>query len=105
MRIVLSLGSLSFNFNMSANTVETDATNESQSDIPEWLNATFLEEHLRSHYKNNEIEVTKFEAHPTGGRGENFASSLYRVEVTFNTAKSGSTAENSVSGRQNVIFS
>lgn len=62
--------------------------------MPEWLNGQFLEENLRIHHKNDEIKVIEFEVKPTAGKGENFASSLYRVKVTYSIP---SNAKNSVS--------
>lgn len=82
---------------MMAKTVDENANEKpplSSSVIPEWLNGQFLEENLQIHHKNAEIKVIDFEVKPTAGKGENFASSLYRVKVTYSIP---SNAENSVS--------
>lgn len=66
-------------------------------DVPKWLNKQFLEENLRKHYGNDGIEIIKFDAKPTAGKGENFASSLYRVQVTFYTPSGEQATEKAVS--------
>lgn len=51
---------------------------------PSWLNAEFIEKQLRNHYKNVEIKVVHLTVKSTSGDFENFASQIYRAEITFN---------------------
>lgn len=72
--------------NMSTNTVEImypSEFNSSTITIPQWLDKTFLEEHLRNYYKNTGIQVANFSVKPAVGKGENYFSRIYRVNVTF----------------------
>lgn len=62
------------------------SSNELQSttnSIPQWLDLTFLQDHLRNYYKNKTIQVKSFSVKSAGAIGENYSSSLYRVNVTF----------------------
>lgn len=56
---------------------------QSTTEVPDWLNSSFVEEKLRNHYKNNGIEVIEFEVKCTSGELGNFASNIYRAIVTF----------------------
>lgn len=63
---------------------------------PKWLNEQFFKKNLRDHYKTD-IEVMNFDVKPAGG--ENYSSSLYRVEVTFSfNPERDSDLEKSVRG-------
>lgn len=50
---------------------------------PKWLNADFLQRHLRSYYKSDGVVVQNFTVQPATAAGENFASSIYRIKVYF----------------------
>lgn len=51
--------------------------------VPEWLNETFVEKHLRNHYDNNEIRIIDFVVRSASGDLGNFGSKIYRINVTF----------------------
>lgn len=53
------------------------------AEIPDWLNAAFIEQHLRSYYENSELKVDKFLVRSATAKGENYASDIYRVKVTL----------------------
>uniref|UniRef100_A0A1B0C986 CHK kinase-like domain-containing protein n=2 Tax=Lutzomyia longipalpis TaxID=7200 RepID=A0A1B0C986_LUTLO len=52
------------------------------SDIPNWLNQPFFENILRKRKKENEIFVDSLQLEFVGGKGENYASTLYRGQFT-----------------------
>lgn len=54
--------------------------------IPKWLDNEFLEGILKNYYKNNEIEVTSFEAKSALANGEGYMSTMYRVRVDFSAS-------------------
>lgn len=58
--------------------------------VPKWLDVKFLEKHLQSYYNDQHITIVDFEIKSGAGKRENFASSLYRLHVTF--AKNDSEA-------------
>lgn len=81
-----------------SNVAEKDVAGDSTASAPKWLNESFLGGHLRNHYKNDAVKVINFEAKAATGKGENFASCLYRVNVSYSIAsKNGSQADNDVS--------
>lgn len=85
---------------MSSKTIETITTGESHSVAfapPQWLDNTFLEEHLRNYYQNKEIQVVNFDVKPAVGKGENYFSCIYRVNVTLSSSGKDSTKDGDVS--------
>lgn len=54
-----------------------------QSAVPDWLNSSFIGKHLRNHYKNDGIRIISFKAEPDSGDLGNFASKIFRINVTF----------------------
>lgn len=46
-----------------------------------WLSKSFLETALRTGYDTPTLNVTKYDVKPAVGKGENYTSDLYRVEV------------------------
>jgi len=46
-----------------------------------WLNKTYLETVLRAGYSTSTRHITKYEVKPAVGKGDNYASDLYRVKV------------------------
>lgn len=65
--------------------IENSASFEADFEIPFWLNAEFIEKHLQNYYGSHELKVGNFEVSSATAKGENFASSIYRVKVEFNT--------------------
>lgn len=50
---------------------------------PDWLNSDFLEKHLQKYFDNTQIRIVSFELKPATAKGENYASTLYRVKISF----------------------
>ena len=76
------------------------ATNADDGLAPEWLNSDFLEEHLKNFFDNTQLKIVSFELKPATAKGENYASTLYRVKVVFsNEVNTCSGRRNSVSGK------
>jgi len=46
-----------------------------------WLNKTFLQTVLSAGYNTSTLNITKYEVKPAVGKGDNYASDLYRVKV------------------------
>lgn len=72
----------------SSATTKTAAISKN-ADVPEWLNEAFLTKHLRDYYKNDAIQIISFEAKST--KGENFASSIYKVNAHFSKEANNAT--------------
>lgn len=66
---------------MSSKIIET--VSEDAFSIPQWLDKEFLEQHLQNYFKNKEIQVINFDVKPVVGKGENYFSCIYRVNVSF----------------------
>lgn len=52
-------------------------------EIPLWLDVAFVEQHLRNYYGNSELRVRNFWVRSATAKGENYASSIYRVKVSL----------------------
>jgi Ecdysteroid kinase-like family len=64
----------------SENSVEKEQRNlVDESEIPEWLKNDLLEDALRKHLKNPLIVVKKLKIMFCGGKGDSYASIMYRV--------------------------
>ncbi|XP_068156050.1 uncharacterized protein [Drosophila tropicalis] len=50
---------------------------------PEWLTHEYVEHALRTHYKDNLLQIVKFELNPALGPGENYGGVLTRARATF----------------------
>lgn len=71
--------------------------------IPKWLNGDFLQRHLQSFFADKQITVVNFEAKPATAKGENYASYLYRVKVTYSDeVQTCSGRRNSVGGKNKM---
>ncbi|XP_052846794.1 uncharacterized protein LOC128258863 [Drosophila gunungcola] len=58
---------------------------ESNSLSPTWLTRDYVEEKLRSYYKNDSLRVDKLDIKPALGNGENYASVMTRINVEYTT--------------------
>jgi len=56
--------------------------------IPEWLNKNLLEDVLCKHFKSMDVRVKFLKVMHCGGKGENFASVMYRVGTYYFHQKS-----------------
>ncbi|XP_017017438.1 uncharacterized protein [Drosophila kikkawai] len=50
---------------------------------PEWLTHKYIEHALRSHYKDDDLTITRLQINPALGPGENYGGVLTRVRVNF----------------------
>lgn len=57
-------------------------------DIPKWLTSEFIQKHLQIHNKNKQIKVISCDVRSATAKGENFASQIFRVNVSFNEGNS-----------------
>lgn len=53
--------------------------------IPSWLDQSFFEKVMRQVEKDANAKVVDFEIKPAMKAGENFASAVFRVSITFNS--------------------
>lgn len=51
--------------------------------IPTWLNQCFLEKSIIKHTKNNSVKIQCYDIVPATAKGENFASVMFRVKVSY----------------------
>lgn len=58
-------------------------------EVPNWLNAEFIEKHFRKLYRNLAIKISRFAVRSATAKGENYASSIYRVFVEFYDSSKG----------------
>lgn len=67
--------------------IETIASQElaevNDISIPKWLDDAFIEKHLRTYFNNEQLKIVEIEVKPATAKGENYASYIYRVNVTF----------------------
>lgn len=54
--------------------------------IPDWLDQSFLESAL-GNYLDQKVVIESFAVEPATGKGENFASSMFRVKATYSSDK------------------
>lgn len=57
-------------------------------EIPVWLNETFIERILQKHFNEQNLKVKSLEIQECGGKGESYASIMYRVGVFYSQGKS-----------------
>lgn len=65
--------------------------------VPKWLDREFLEKHLQNFFSDKQITIVNFEVKPATAKGENYASTLHRVKVTY------SDETQTCSGRRNSV--
>ncbi len=51
--------------------------------IPKWLDQNFLEKSIRKHSKKDFVSIQSFNIVPATAKGENFASTMFRVSVNY----------------------
>lgn len=56
-------------------------------DAPQWLNKDFLQKYLQQYFENKTIQVIEAETNLATAKGDNYASCIFRVKVSFNTNK------------------
>lgn len=68
-----------------------NGTHEKSSDymleVPAWLNQNFLEKALRKYFACQTILIQSYFIEAATGKGENFASAMYRVKSTCSGLK------------------
>lgn len=68
--------------NIEADTKLTESTKKlCPSLVPEWLNNAFLLKHLRNYYDDEKLTIQHFQVNSATAKGENYASSIYRVTI------------------------
>ena len=51
---------------------------------PKWLTQAFLEKSFRQCLNDSSIKIESFFIEPATGKGENFASAMYRIKLMIN---------------------
>jgi hypothetical protein len=62
---------------------EVDNEVVAENEVPVWLNKDLIADALRKHFKNDCIVVEKLKIMHLGGKGESFASKMYRVGTFY----------------------
>ncbi|EDW84846.2 uncharacterized protein Dwil_GK14342 [Drosophila willistoni] len=60
---------------------------------PEWLTHEYIEHALRTHYKDDLLQIVKFEINPALGPGENYSGVLTKIRVSFKVFQNGERKE------------
>uniref|UniRef100_A0A182JZL2 CHK domain-containing protein n=1 Tax=Anopheles christyi TaxID=43041 RepID=A0A182JZL2_9DIPT len=55
------------------------------TDVPDWLNATYVEQMLRCAFKDASIKVRKLSVYYAVPKGNNYASIIFRIGVTYHS--------------------
>lgn len=68
--------------NVASAIVNASSSPDQENLVPKWLSKSFIEMHLQRYY-NEPIKVISFDVKSATAPGENYASQLYRLNVTF----------------------
>jgi hypothetical protein len=60
-------------------------TTTTDDHYPVWLNENFMEKTMCDYYQDPSIKVKRADVKYAVGKGENYASILYRVRVSYHT--------------------
>lgn len=71
---------------------------------PKWLNKCFVESHLQNYFNSENLKIVRFNVQPATAKGENYASDLYRVKITFSDNSSGLKASNEVTEQVEMFY-
>lgn len=52
---------------------------------PKWINENYIQDVLRNSFKNDSLTVKKIFIKPAVGKGEHYASCMYRLKITYST--------------------
>jgi Ecdysteroid kinase-like family len=55
----------------------------SAEEIPSWLNEAFIQDILQKHDRNQDLRVKSLQIQQCGGKGDSYASMMYRIGTTF----------------------
>lgn len=77
--------------------INESCTENTDDQVPKWLDGDFLEKHLQNFFGDKQIRIVNFEVKPATAKGENYASYLYRVKITY------SDETQTCSGRRNSV--
>lgn len=65
----------------------------SVEEIPEWLNEDFIENILRKYFVKDDLKVHRLKVQPCGGKGDSYASTMYRVGTYFSEGGQSKTIQ------------
>lgn len=66
--------------------------NDLPAGLPKWLDKFYFNDILRKDY--GQSKIVRFNVAPANGKGENYASLMYRVKLTVETKEAGITHPN-----------
>jgi hypothetical protein len=52
-------------------------------EVPAWLTKSFIEKNLRNHFDDKSLKVKKMKVSQCGGKGESYASVMFRIAVSY----------------------
>lgn len=67
---------------------ETNVASNPVDLVPKWINSHCLDKHLQHYFGDTDITIVNYEVKPATASGENFASDLFRVKVTYSEDES-----------------
>ena len=59
----------------------------SPDEIPDWLNESFFEKNLKKYFNDDKLKVKSLQIKQCGGKGDSYASVMYRVGTFFSEGK------------------
>ena len=65
--------------------IKENLQNEDNEEFPEWLNKSYMENILQKYQKDATLKINYMKVSQCGGKGESYASVMYRVGVSFIT--------------------
>ncbi|KAH8310213.1 hypothetical protein KR044_000008, partial [Drosophila immigrans] len=65
----------------------SESFNLDELEAPSWLNAEYLKEVLSSHEKDENVEVFALKISPASGKGDHYASIMFRATVEYKNTK------------------
>lgn len=77
----MAISAIDTNIDAETLAIEESTLNPASIDTPKWLDQNFLLKHLRKYYSDPKITIQSFSIKSATAKGENYASSIYRVSV------------------------
>lgn len=77
----MAISAVDTNIDVETLAIEESSLDQSPIAIPKWLDQHFLLKHLRKYYSDPKLAIQSFLVKSATAKGENYASSIYRVSV------------------------
>lgn len=77
----MAISAVDTNIDVKTLAIEESSLDQSSTDLPKWLDQHFLLKHLQKYYSDSKLTIQRFSIKSATAKGENYASSIYRVTV------------------------